>query len=102
MQSTMDTPETPTTELVVKSDDDAFLLDVVAQDGTSIKFRIRPQTVLSRLMDAYCSKMAVRPANVRFLYDGQRIGGAMTPVDLDMKSGDTIDVVLQQTGGIMK
>ena len=96
----MENPETPTiTELAVKSSDEPFNIDVVAQDGTVVKFRVRPQTVLSKLMDAYCNRMGVRSKDVRFLYDGQRIGSDVTPADLDMKPGDTIDVVLQQTGG---
>ena len=37
--------------------------------------------------------------NVRFLYDGERILEKNTPNDLNMQSGDEIDVVVEQVGG---
>lgn len=38
--------------------------------------------------------------NVRFLYDGERILEKNTPNDLNMQSGDEIDVVIEQVGGL--
>ena len=41
--------------------------------------------------------------SVRFLFDGQcisgRDAGTVTPRDLEMEDGDTIDVMVQQQGG---
>jgi hypothetical protein len=33
-------------------------------------------------------------ANVRFLFDGQRLNENQTPKDLNMENGDEIDVVI--------
>jgi small ubiquitin-related modifier len=37
--------------------------------------------------------------NVRFLFDGERLLETHTPKDLNMESGDEIDVVIEQVGG---
>ena len=37
--------------------------------------------------------------HVRFVYDGTRVQPDMTPDDLDMEDGDTIDAFLEQVGG---
>ena len=51
------------------------------------------------MIDTYCSRAAISPASVRFLYDGVRVDGTKTPEDLNMEDDDILDVVLQQTGG---
>ncbi|CAD8150318.1 unnamed protein product [Paramecium pentaurelia] len=52
-----------------------------------------------KLMDAYCSRQNINIQNVRFLFDGERILETQTPVDIGMKTGDEIDVVIKQVGG---
>lgn len=74
-------------------------LRVVGQDGGQVLFRIKVGTPLSKLMDAYCNRMAINAKSIRFLYDGQRIGGMETPLMLNMSDHDVIDAILQQTGG---
>lgn len=37
---------------------------------------------------------------VRFLYDGDRIKGEQTAQDLGLETGDTIDAMIQQVGGV--
>ena len=95
-------PPAEPTAVVVKNDGEMLTLNVVAQDGQETKFRLRPHTSLDKVMSAYCQRYAVNLQSVRFLYDGQRIGKDMTPTDLNMADGDTVDVVLQQTGGCGK
>ena len=76
-------------------------LKVVSQDGSEVYFKIKKRTTLSKLIDTYCSRAAISPASVRFLYDGVRVDGTKTPEDLDMEDDDILDVVLQQTGGVI-
>ncbi|CAH1758096.1 710_t:CDS:2 [Entrophospora sp. SA101] len=47
---------------------------------------------------AYCIRQGKEEMYLRFCYDGDRIQGHDTPIDLDMQDGDVIDVFLQQTG----
>ncbi|KAL6077597.1 Dolichyl-phosphate-mannose--protein mannosyltransferase pmt3 [Balamuthia mandrillaris] len=78
---------------------DHISLKVVSQDGNEVYFKIKRNTALKKLMDAYCSRQAMSPDSVRFLYDGSRVQPDQTPKELGMEEGDIIDAVLQQTGG---
>lgn len=76
-------------------------------------FKIKKQTPLRKLMDAYCQRQSVDHNSIRFLYDGQRIQPEQTPkevalcecvylvssvssLQLEMDDNDIIDAVLQQ------
>ena len=74
-------------------------LQAVSQDGNSLQFKVRMSTPLQKVIDAYCSRLSVDPASVRFLYDGDRVKGENTPEIMHMENGDILDVVLQQSGG---
>jgi len=80
-------------------DPNTINLRVVSQDGNEVYFKIKKQTPLRKLMDAYCQRQAIDSNSIRFLYDGQRIQAEQTPKELDMEDNDIIDAVLQQTGG---
>jgi len=81
------------------SDPNTINLRVVSQDGNEVYFKIKKQTPLRKLMDAYCQRQAIDSNSIRFLYDGQRIQADQTPKELEMEDNDIIDAVLQQTGG---
>ena len=53
---------------------------------------------LLKLMNAFCTRQSKSMDSVKFLLNGQRINPTDTPESLDMDEGDTIDVVMQQTG----
>ena len=74
-------------------------LKVVSQDGNEVYFKIKKQTPIEKLMNAYCTRQAIDPNSIRFLFDGQRIQKNQTAKELDMQDDDVIDAVLQQTGG---
>lgn len=74
-------------------------LKVKSQDGNEIFFKIKKNTQLKKLMDAYCSRNGVIPSTVRFLFDGDRVQESATPSDLGMEDGDEIDAMVEQTGG---
>ncbi|KAJ1634706.1 ubiquitin-related protein [Pavlovales sp. CCMP2436] len=74
-------------------------LKVATQDGNEIFFKCKLTTPLSKLMNAFCQRQGVTMQSVRFLFDGDRITAEQTPKDLDMVDGDSIDVMVQQTGG---
>lgn len=74
-------------------------IKVVDQMGLDVYFKLKVDTSMNRLMDAYCGKRGISVSSVRFLYDGQRITGKDTPLSLEMENNDIIDAVAQQTGG---
>jgi len=79
--------------------DDRLTLNVTSQSGNGMTFRVKQNTDLKRLMDAYCQRSGNPGENLRFLFDGQRIVDGMTPEQLDMRDGDEIDAMAQQVGG---
>ena len=73
-------------------------IKVVSNDG-EVFFKIRKTTPLLKLMNSFCTRQSKSIDSVKFLLNGQRINKEDTPEMLDMEDGDTIDVVMQQTGG---
>ena len=53
---------------------------------------------MRKLIAAYCKKQGLNSQSVRFLFDGEQIGGNGTADSLDMEDKDVIDVMYQQTG----
>lgn len=76
-------------------------LKVLGQDNAIVQFKIKKHTPLKKLMNAYCDRVGLAMATVRFRFDGQAINETDTPLSLDMDEGDTIEVYQQQTGGLM-
>eukprot|EP00252_Welwitschia_mirabilis_P022646 TRINITY_DN6193_c0_g1_i1.p1 TRINITY_DN6193_c0_g1~~TRINITY_DN6193_c0_g1_i1.p1 ORF type:complete len:105 (+),score=19.26 TRINITY_DN6193_c0_g1_i1:128-442(+) len=74
-------------------------LKVKGQDGNEVFFRIKRNTQLRKLMNAYCERQSVDSNAIAFLFDGRRLRGEQTPEELEMEDGDEIDAMLHQTGG---
>ena len=85
--------------LFIKIQQKQVSLKVVNADGAELFFKIRRNTVLKKLMDAYCKKQGVNRSAVRFLFDGSPLDDAKTPDDLDMENEDVIDAMIEQVGG---
>ena len=78
---------------------DQISLKVVTQDSTEIFFKIKRQTPLRKLMEAFCNKQGLNINNVRFLSDGVRITGEKSAADLGLENDDVIDAMMNQIGG---
>ena len=50
-------------------------------------------------MEIFCKRQGVNQEQMRFVFDGNRLTGTETAEQLDMDDQDTIDVLVQQTGG---
>lgn len=74
-------------------------LKVCGQDGSVVQFKIKKNTQLKKLMNAYCDRQGLDAAQIRFRFDGTPIQDTDTPSALDMEDDDTIDVFQEQTGG---
>jgi len=74
-------------------------LKVKDQQGSEVQFKIKKSTPLRKLMDAYCSRLGLQSAQVRFMVDGERIGPDDTADKLGLEDEDLIDVAMEQTGG---
>jgi len=87
------------TPIQKESDRKRLDLKVVNASGVEIYFKVSRTTKLSKLMDAYCKKQGLVPGSVRFTFDGNRLNPESTGEELDMDNGDTIDAMVEQTGG---
>ncbi|KAK9938648.1 hypothetical protein M0R45_015373 [Rubus argutus] len=76
-------------------------LKVKSQDGNEVFFRIKRNTQLKKLMNAYCDRQSVEMNSIAFLFDGRRLRAEQTPDELEMEDGDEIDAMLHQTGGAL-
>ncbi|KAK7789871.1 hypothetical protein R5R35_008828 [Gryllus longicercus] len=83
------------------SPSDPIYLKVIGQDNAVVQFKIKKQTPLRKLMSAYCDRVGIAMATMRFRFDGQPINENDTPISLEMEEGDTIEVYQQQTGGVL-
>ncbi|KZV56385.1 small ubiquitin-related modifier 1 [Dorcoceras hygrometricum] len=54
-------------------------LKVKGQDGNEVFFRIKKNTQLKKLMNAYCDRQSVDFSSIVFLFDGRRLRGDQTP-----------------------
>ena len=70
---------------------------VVNQCGEEVFFKIKKNTPLSKLVNAYCQRQGVNPQGLRFFFDGQLLG-IETPEECGMEDGDVIDAMLAQLG----
>ena len=59
-----------------------ILLFTFEKDGSEVYFKIKKQTSLKKLTEAYCQRQGIDPSSVRFLYDGERIGDDQTPKEV--------------------
>jgi small ubiquitin-related modifier len=79
---------------------DHINLRVQSQDGSTVHFKIKKNTPMKKLMQAYCDRKGIRMDSIRFVFDGTIITSDHTPVQLEMEEDDCIEVFQQQTGGI--
>ena len=83
-----------------KENPDNINLKVMGQDGKFLKFKIAKHTALKKLMLTYCERAGLDIQTIRFSFDGARINESDTPKSLDLQEGDTLEVFMQQTGGV--
>lgn len=62
-------------------------------------FRIKKETRLKKLMDAYCSRIGAPNRTECLALDGYRLTGNETPLLLGMKDLDCIDTMMAEEGG---
>ncbi|KAI5951594.1 SMT3 [Candida jiufengensis] len=83
-----------------KSETGATHINLKVSDGSAeIFFKIKRNTPMKRLMEAFCKRQGKDMNSLRFLIDGNRVEPNNTPDDLDLEDGDTIEAHRSQVGG---
>ena len=79
--------------------ENTLTLTVSDQHGAKTFFKIRSDTRLGKVFNAYSKRRGVEKETLRFTFEGARIEEDDTPAGLDIEEGDMIDVFQEQTGG---
>ena len=74
-------------------------ITVKDQGGLSMEFRIKRSTLLKNVKDEYCLTQGLTANQCRFIFDGEYLNEGDTPDKLEMENGDSISVMIEQTGG---
>ncbi|KAJ4723023.1 Small ubiquitin-related modifier [Melia azedarach] len=69
------------------------------QDQSKLFFRIRRDSELKRLLNAYCDKKFLPHGSCHFLINGDRFAHHKTPDELGLENGDEIDAFVPTDGG---
>ena len=77
-------------------------LDLKVRDGNGAvtHFKVKKSTKFRKILTAYAGKAGIDPSTIRMMVDGQRVNLEQCPGDYDMESGDQIDAMAEQQGGL--
>lgn len=65
----------------------------VLQDGKAVHFKVNQNTALEELVNAYVD---LQRKAIRLRYEGRPVAESDTPMGLEMKEGDTVEVFMEQ------
>lgn len=81
------------------ADSETITLRVKDQSQEEMFFKVKKSTKMSKIIEAYASRKGIATNAFRFMFDGQRIQGEVTPKMLEMEDDDQIDAFLETVGG---
>ena len=87
---------------MAESSQDDTKLDLKVRDGNGAEthFKVKKSTKFWKILTAYAGKAGIDPSTIRMMVDGQRVNLEQCPGDYDMESGDQIDAMAEQQGGL--
>ncbi|MDC6270884.1 hypothetical protein PP707_01135 [Acetobacter pasteurianus] len=87
-------------EAVKQEDERPKHINLKVTDGSSeIFFKIKDNTPMKKLIDAFCKRQGKSSDTLRFFINGVRVKETDTPQSLDLDDGDVIEAHRAQTGG---
>jgi hypothetical protein len=90
-QSQSSTP--PQAEMTTVTEDSTIFLKLECYETKErIAFKLKRNTPLDKIQDAYARRKGKEVHILRFLYDSERIVPSRTPLDYEMEDGDLIEV----------
>lgn len=67
--------------------------------GEEMLFKVKKNTRMQKIFDAFIKRKGQMAGTMRFLLDGERVNPTDTPKLLELEDGDQIDAVLEMEGG---
>lgn len=86
-------------EVAAEGAADQINIKVKSPEGSSMFFKVKANTKLSKVMNAFCSRSGKDMKALRFFFDGERIQETDTPASIGLSDEDEIDVMMDQVGG---
>jgi small ubiquitin-related modifier len=71
-------------------------LHIVATNGAELYLKIKRATPMRKVMEWYCKKRDIRPANLRFIYNGTTVEACETVNDLDVPDHEDIKIEAEE------
>lgn len=78
---------------------ETITLKLKDQTGEEMFFKVKKNTKMSKIFDAYASRRGVNQSALKFLLDGERVAPDQTPKMLELENDDMIDVMIEAVGG---
>ena len=72
--------------------DEQITIKVRREDFEDVLFKIKRKTKLSKVFKSYCEKNNLDEGMIRFLFDGSRIDGNKTAMELDIEDDDMYEL----------
>ena len=86
-------------EQIVVKDEETLQIRVKDQSGEEVFFKVKPQTQMGKIFEAYAKRRGIDRTVLRFMLDGHRVLDTDTPEILELENGDQVDCLLEQIGG---
>jgi hypothetical protein len=84
---------------VIDASERTLTIMLVDCRSDTISFKVRRSTSLHKVFEAYAAQRGITKCSLAFSYEGEKLyDHKITPDDLDMEDGDTIDVMEVQVG----
>ena len=90
---------TPKPEADTSGPDSSIKIQVMADNGNALHFKIKKSTKMTKVLDAYAKKQGVERTQLKFLFDGEKVKADDTPDSLGMSEDDILDAVVEADGG---
>ncbi len=72
-------------------------LKLINQTALELNFKVNINTNMDKIKKLYAQCQALTADSLRFMFNGRRINGDITPWNLDMKDGDVIEVFVDKS-----
>lgn len=78
---------------------DSMTIRVRDQTGEEMFFKVKKETKMKKIFDAYAQRRGMAATQLRFMVDGERVKEEQTPKMLELEDNDQVDVMLETVGG---
>ncbi len=97
-QRTSDAVDSRPASLAAAIPDETVTFVLSDQAGEKMHFKVKKDTKLQKVFDAYAVRLGVSSCSLTFRFVGERISGDVSPRMLEMEDDDMVEVIMIQTG----